>query len=165
MKILTFLYGLLDVKLPMHGFLDTKIWHVQINFRTQKLVHVPTDFYRFFSKIRTTYGLHVKYICMGILVNVRLSVHTCNCYPLLWSVTFLWCDGKIPTLAGTGWCYTVTHWCYAVTHPHLHATALHYNVTIHVCTDLNDQCWRSSLVHILYKWRPCGSLLDNSIKL
>ncbi len=52
-----------------------KFIHVQIIFQMQKLVQVPTDFYRSFSKICATC---TDYIRMGIAVNVRLSVYTCN---------------------------------------------------------------------------------------
>ncbi len=50
---------------------------------------------------------------MSIFTNVWFVNHTQNglvrkCGPAL---TFLWCDGKIPTLTGMGWCYSVYALC------------------------------------------------------
>ncbi len=39
----------------------------------------------------------------------------------------------------TGWYYAVTHWSYTVTHPHLYSIALHYCVTLDVCTNLDHR--------------------------
>ncbi len=62
-KILTFLYRLSDVKLSTHGFSDVK---------TRTCTY---GFWQLKKKICTTY---TDYIHMGIPVDVRLSVHTCN---------------------------------------------------------------------------------------
>ncbi len=60
---------------------------------------------------------------------------------------------QIPTLPGMGWCYSVRHWHYAVTCPQLYTAALHYNVTLHVCTNLNKHSEEINLLCSCIQWK------------
>ncbi len=59
--------------------------YVPINFWMQKLVHVPTDFYAFLWRIRTTC---IDYMRMGMTVNARtyrfLCIFVKNPYNMYW---------------------------------------------------------------------------------
>ncbi len=83
--------------------------------------------YELLSKIYTDYS-----------VNVRLAIRICNCHLKSWSVTFLWCDGKILTLRGTGWCYRLMLRCYTLMLRSYAPTLVRSCVTLHVYTDLNS---------------------------
>ncbi len=53
-------------------------------------------------EVQKTTALHLSItLCCSI-------IHACNYHMQPSCVTFIWCDGKIPTLAEMGWCYDVT---------------------------------------------------------
>ncbi len=110
-KILTFLYRFSDVKLPTHGFSDTKIRMCTYCF-SQKSVHV---------QITYVWEYPWMFACLSTHVTV---IHNFGAWHSF-DATIKY-QHWLEQTDVIGWCYTVTHWCYAVTYPHSYATALCY---------------------------------------